>query len=48
MGVFKHFCSNLGPTYMELVKLILQYISEILELGLKFDKEANRPDSIVE
>ncbi len=35
------------PTYVELVSHVLQYVSETLELGLKFDGEAKTQDNII-
>ncbi len=47
VGVHRQFCSNPGPTHVELVKLVLRYVSETLELGLKFDGEADTPDDVI-
>ncbi len=47
VGVLSRFCSNPGPTHVELVKHVLRYVSGTLELGLKFDREANRPDDVI-
>ena len=41
------FCSNPGPAHVELVKHVFRYVSGILELGLKFDGEADTPDDII-
>ncbi len=35
------------PTYIELDKQVLRYVSGTLELGLKFDGEANTPDDVI-
>lgn len=43
LGVFSLFCSNPGPTHLELVKHVLRYVSRTLELGLSFDGEADTP-----
>lgn len=47
LRILSQFCNNFGPVYIELVKYGLQYISEILDLGLKFDREANTPDYVI-
>ena len=48
MGILSWFCNNLGLAHIELVKHILQYVSETLDLGLKCDREIDIPDGIVE
>ncbi len=47
MGVLTRICSDPGPTHVELVKPVLQYASGTLELGLKFDGEADTPDDVI-
>ena len=47
MGVLSQFCNNPGPVHVELVKHFLQDVSGILDLGLKFDREADTPDDVV-
>lgn len=47
VGVFSCFCSNSGLVYVELVKHILQYISDILELDLIFDREVNTLNDVI-
>lgn len=47
MGVFSRFYKNLGLIYLKLIKHILQYISGILNLGLKFDRKVDTPDNVV-
>lgn len=46
--IFSWFCNNPGLVYIELVKHVLQYVSRILDLSLKFDRKANILDDIVE
>lgn len=41
------FCSNPVLVYNELVKHVLQYIFGILELGLIFNKKANKSDNVI-
>ena len=47
VGVLSRFCSNPGPAHVELVKHVLRYVSGTLELGLKFNVEADTPDDVV-
>ncbi len=47
VGVLSRFCSNPGPTQVELVKHVLRYVSGTLELSLKFDREADTPDNVI-
>lgn len=47
VGLFNRFCSNHGPIYVNLVEYTLQYISEILELSLTFDRKINILDDII-
>ena len=47
VGVLRQFCNNPGPAHVELVKHVLQYISGKLDLGLKFNREANTLDDEV-
>lgn len=47
MGVPSRFYSNPGLTHIELVKHILQYVSDTLELGLRFNEEANILDDVI-
>lgn len=47
VGVVCQFCNNPRPVYIKLVKHILQYISEMLDLSLKFDGEVDTLDNIV-
>lgn len=47
LGVLSRFCNILGPVYVKLVKHVLQYISGILDLGLKFDGEVDTPDDVI-
>lgn len=39
IGILNQFYNNFGSLYIKLIKHILQSISEILDLSLKFDKE---------
>lgn len=41
------FCKNLEPAHFKSVKYVLQYVSGTLDLGLKFDGEADIPDNVV-
>ncbi len=45
--VLSRFCSNSGLTYVELVIHDLRYVSGTLQLGLKFDGEADTPDNVI-
>lgn len=45
--VLSLFCKNFGPTNVELVKHIPQYISGTLDLGLTFDKKTDMPDNVI-
>ena len=47
VGVLSQFCNNPGPAYVELMKHVLQYVSGILDLSLKFDGEADMSDDVV-
>ncbi len=47
VGVLSRCCSNPGPTHVELVKHVLRYLSGTLELGLKFDAEADTSDDVI-
>ena len=47
VGVLSRFCNNPGPVHVELVKHVLRYVSGTLDLGLKFDGEADTPDDVV-
>ena len=47
VGILSQFCNNPGPAHVELVKYVLQYISRILDLDLKFDGEVDTPDDVV-
>lgn len=47
MEVLSHFCSNPILLHIELVKHILQYVFDILELELMFDREANTLDDMI-
>lgn len=47
VGVLSRFYSNPGLAHIKLMKHVLQYISEIPELGLKFDGEVNISDNVV-
>ncbi len=47
VGVISRFCSNSGPTPIELVKHVLRYVSGTKEFRLKFDREADKPDDII-
>ncbi len=47
VGVLSRFCRNPGPTHVELVKHVLRYVSGTLELGLKFDGEADTSDDVI-
>lgn len=44
--VLSQFCNNPGFVHIELVKYVLQYISETLNLDLKFDKETDIPNDV--
>ena len=48
VGVLSQLYNNPKPIYVELVKHVLWYISKRLDLGLKFDGEADTPDNVVE
>ncbi len=37
MGVLRCYCSNLGPTYCNLVVQVFRYLSATLELGITFN-----------
>lgn len=45
--VFSWFCGNRRPVHVELVKYILRYLSETLELGLTFDGEVDISDNVI-
>lgn len=45
--VFGQFCNNPKPMFIELVKHDLRYISEILDLYLTFNKEANIANDMI-
>ncbi len=45
--ILRRFCSNPGPTNVELVKNVLRYVSGTLELGLKFNGEADNTDDVI-
>ena len=47
VGVLSRFCSNSGPTHVELVKHVLRYVSGTLELSSKFDREWDTPDDVI-
>ncbi len=47
VGILRRLCSNSGPTHVQLVKLVLQYVSGTLELGLKSEREADIPDDVI-
>ncbi len=47
VGILSQFCRKPGLTYIELVKHILQYVSETLELGFKFDGGADMSDDSI-
>ena len=45
VGVLSRYCSNPGPTHIELVKQIFRYISGTIEIGLTF--RADSPDELI-
>ncbi len=47
LHVLSQFCSNPGPTNIELVKHVLRYVSGTLELGSNFDGEADTLDDVI-
>lgn len=47
MRVFNRFCNNLGLVHVKLINHVLKYISETLDLSLKFDRKVNTLDDIV-
>lgn len=45
--VLSCFGSHPKPRHIELVKYVLRYVSETLDLGLTFDGKANIPDDMI-
>ena len=46
VGVLARFFSNTGPTHVELVQYLSQYVAGTLELGLTFDREKDSLDVV--